>query len=379
MAKAKYKYSEEIGGWYTLVWDGTYTKSGEKHRRKIVSKKSSGDLERKVAEFKAEVESGGALRYNAMTFPQYAQKWFETNKAVSELNTQRMYRTTLKYFDCLGDVLIGDVRHSHFQMVINNNMDHPKTCKNIATTFRQIIKSAVRDHLLPRTAVDDITADISLPKYVKPQRRPLSQIEKDAFFKAELSPMKDCFVSLLYGCGLRRGEALALTRFDFNFSVNEVSINKVIVFDGNAPVLKPYPKSERGVRKVPIPESLLPRIKPYVESSTDTYLFHGRNSEMMTETAFRRMWDSIITSMNIAAGYNPNAKKFKGEKPITDLTCHIFRHNYCTELCYKVPQISTKKIAQLLGDTEDMVLNTYSHIVNEKEDIKGTLEEAFGG
>lgn len=377
MAKAKYKYNERIHGWYTQIWDGTYTETGEKHRKMIISKKSSADLEKKVAEFKAQVESGGALNFSAMTFPQYAQRWLETNKAVSELNTQRMYRTTLKYFDCLYDVGISDIRHSHFQMVINNNMDHPKTCKNIATTFRQIIRSAVRDHLLPRTALEDITTDINLPKYVKPQRRPLTKIEKEAFMNVDLPPMKDAFVSILYGCGLRRQEALALTRFDFNFSKNEVSINKVIVFDGNTPVLKPYPKSERGVRTIPIPDNLLSRIKPYVESCESTYLFHGRDSDMMTETAFRRMWDSIITAMNIAAGYNPQAKKFKGERPIQGLTPHIFRHNYCTELCYQIPQISTKKIAQLLGDTEKMVLDVYSHIVEEKEDVRGTIVRAL--
>ena len=376
MAKTKYKYNEKLQGWSTLVWDGTYTKNGEKHRKKLVSKKSSADLEKMVNEFKRQVENGGRLNYSSMTFPQYALKWFETSKAVSEINTQRMYRTTLKYFDCLYDVGISDIRHSHFQLVINNNMDHPKTCKNIATTFRQIIRSAVRDKLLPRNALEDICADISLPKYQKPQKRTLTQVEKEAFTKVELSPMKDAFLTLLYACGLRRQEALALTRFDFNWSKNEVSITKVIVFDGNNPVLKPYPKSERGVRIIPIPAALVPRIKPYVESC-DGYLFHGRDSEMMTETAFRRMWDSIITSMNVAAGYNPQAKKFKGEKPIQGLTPHIFRHNYCTELCYKVPQISTKKIAQLLGDTEKMVLDVYSHIVDSKENVLETINEAL--
>lgn len=376
MAKAKYKYNEKLQGWSTLVWDGTYTKDGEKHRKKLVSKKSSADLEKMVNEFKRQVENGGRLNYSSMTFPQYALKWFETSKAVSEINTQRMYRTTLKYFDCLYDVGISDIRHSHFQLVINNNMDHPKTCKNIATTFRQIIRSAVRDKLLPRNALEDICADISLPKYQKPQKRTLTQVEKEAFAKVDLSPMKDAFLTLLYACGLRRQEALALTRFDFNWSKNEVSITKVIVFDGNNPVLKPYPKSERGVRIIPIPAALVPRIKPYVELC-DGYLFHGRDSEMMTETAFRRMWDSIITSMNVAAGYNPQAKKFKGEKPIQGLTPHIFRHNYCTELCYKVPQISTKKIAQLLGDTEKMVLDVYSHIVDSKENVLETINEAL--
>lgn len=377
MAKAKYKYNEKIKGWYTLVWDGTYTDSGEKHRKKLVSKKSSADLEKQVNEFKRQVENGGVVKYSAMTFPQYAQKWFEMDKATSELNTRRMYKTTLKYFDCLWDVGISDVRHSHFQMVINNNAGHPKTCKNIASTFRQIVKSAVRDKLLPRTALEDITQDITLPRYIKPTKRPLTQIEKDAFLNADLPPMKLAFVSILYACGVRRQEALALTRFDFNWATNEVSINKVIVFDGNNPVLKPYPKSERGIRTIPIPAAMIQRIKPYVESCDSSYLFHGVNTEMMTETSFRRMWDSIITAMNIAVGYNPNSKKFKHEKPITDLTPHVFRHNYCTELCYKVPQISTKKIAQLLGDTEKMVLDVYSHIVEEKENVKETLDEAL--
>ena len=99
---------------------------------------------------------------------------------------------------------------------------------------------------------------------------------------------------------------------------------------------------------------------------------------MMTETAYRRMWSSIILQMNIALGYNPNAKKMKMPKLITDLTAHIVRHNYCTELCYQVPQISTKMIAKMLGDDEKMVLKVYSHIKYENEKIDTALEQAFG-
>jgi hypothetical protein len=91
------------------------------------------------------------------------------------------------------------------------------------------------------------------------------------------------------------------------------------------------------------------------------------------------MWDSIITTLNIADGYRPNAKKDRKPRRITDLTAHIFRHNYCTELCYMVPKglITTKKIAQIFGDTEEMVLKIYSHIVEEKEDAAGAVNAAF--
>ena len=96
----------------------------------------------------------------------------------------------------------------------------------------------------------------------------------------------------------------------------------------------------------------------------------------MTETAYKRMWESILTSLNIVLGYNPNAKKDKEEKPIQGLTAHIFRHNFCTELCYQVPAISTKKIAQILGDSEKMVLEV-SHIKEEHENAADAIANAL--
>ena len=56
---------------------------------------------------------------------------------------------------------------------------------------------------------------------------------------------------------------------------------------------------------------------------------------------------------------------------------HIFRHNYCTNLCYQVPAISIKKIAQLMGDTEKMVLNVYNHIMEEKEDAAKVVNDTL--
>ena len=72
------------------------------------------------------------------------------------------------------------------------------------------------------------------------------------------------------------------------------------------------------------------------------------------------MWDSIRQKMD-APG----------------LTAHIFRHNYCTNLCYQIPVISIKKIAELLGDHEKMVIEVYNHIILEKEDAQKAVEMAL--
>ena len=83
------------------------------------------------------------------------------------------------------------------------------------------------------------------------------------------------------------------------------------------------------------------------------------------------MWLSILNKLNTAAG---GSKKFP---VIDDLTAHIFRHNYCSNLCYKIPAISIKMIARLMGDTEKVVIDVYNHVMEEKEDVQTVLEDAL--
>lgn len=370
----KYKYNETRKEWSTLVYDGTLTASGEKHRKRITSKKSSKDLENKVAAFKKSLDSGATL--SGVTFGDYANKWFNLYKSNKELNTKNMYCSALQYFEPIDEIRLSDLTRSHFQQVINYNQDHARTCVIISQTFKQILKSAVLDGLLSDRSYRNITTGISLPKRKKTPKQPLSTLERDALLNCDLDDSKRAFVSLLYYCGLRKGEALALEVSDFDFLNNTLTINKTIVFDGNTPILKLCPKSENGARVLPLSQPVLNVLKPYVTNCTGT-LFKSKNSPYLTSTAYKSFWNNITMSCNLYLGYKPWAKKDRIEKPITNLTAHRLRHNFCTLLCYQVPRISTKTIARLLGDSEKMVLEVYSHILDEKEDINGALERAF--
>lgn len=374
MPRTKYTYNESRNEWYTLVYDGTLNADGSKHRKWISSKKSSGDLEKKVEAFRKSVEEKGPS--SNVLFGDYASEWLTIHKATKEKNTRVMYANAVKKMEMIHHIPLQALTHSHIQQVINANIDHPKTCRIIRQTFVQIVRAAVRDRLMPHSAIADLSEDISLPKYIKPTKRPLTDLEKDAMEKADLSDQKRAFITILYYCGLRRGEALALTPEDFDFKKNTVSISKVVIFDANTPEIKPYPKSDNGIRQIPLPEACISILKPYVANCTD-YLFSGLKTPLMTQQAYKRMWDSILTSMNIAAGYNPQQKKDRPDRPIQGLTAHTFRHNYCTRLCYQIPSISTKMVAKLMGDTEQVVLKVYSHILEEKEDVKSAVNNAF--
>ena len=379
MAKAKYTYNAKRQEWSTKAWDGTYNADGSKHRVKVSSKKSSKDLEDKVNSFRLSVSEQGNTRFSAMTFGEYANHWLTNAKGMREKNTITMYRNVIdKHFWQIASVPISQIQHSHFLQVINSASDKPRTCEQISVTFKQIIKMAAQDRILPRGDIELITSNVSLPKKIKREKRALTQAEKDGIKAADFSDKERLFVLILYSCGLRREEILALKRADFDFKTNLISINKVIIFDGNNPELKLTTKSERGFRKVPF-YSMIQYEDQIMQ--TEGFLF-GNGEKPMTKSMYDNFWRSILIKINAAAGgkskYDPAKKKtYITENAVPGLTAHIFRHNYCSELCYKVPQISIKKIAQLMGDTEKVVMDVYNHIIDEKEDTEAVIADLF--
>lgn len=232
---------------------------------------------------------------------------------------------------------------------------------------------AVTDNYIGAGMYDMICADINLPKHIRKEKRPLTEIEKKALSTADFTEREKAFIYIIYSCGLRRGEALALSIFDFNFKKGNstVSITKALIFDRNASEIKDMPKTNNGIRTIPIPESTADFLKSYIAGLTATQLFTTKDGRLITQSAYVKMWKSIVRKMNAASG---GTDAFP---VITGLTAHIFRHNYCTNLCYKVPEISVKKIAQLMGDTEKMVLEVYNHIMEEKEDPASIINDVL--
>lgn len=357
----KYTYNEKRKEWYTLVYDGALTPSGEKHRKRISSKKSSKDLERKVAEFKASLEDNTP---STITFGEYADNWLNLYKANKELNTYIMYDHAIKKLEPIRNKRLCDLSRADFQFVINLNSEHPRTCGIINQTFKQIIRSAVLDGYMGENSVIRLTTDICMPKYKKAEKQPLSASERHALLNAPLSEFERAFMSILYYCGLRKGEALALTKDDFDFTNRILTVNKCVVWNINHPILKDHPKSDNGNRSVMLCEPCIRILEPYVANCTYT-LFPSQNEPYMTSTTYKNMMASIDRKLSA----------YEGEK--IHLTAHRLRHNFCSLLCYQIPSISTKAIARMLGDEEKMVLEVYSHILEDKEDMQGALERAF--
>ena len=370
MAKAKYKKQKD-GRFQAKVWDGTYTKGGQKHYISLYSTRSSADLEKKVNKLKSQIEDQSYVAACDDTFLEYSRLWLATFKAARQKNTQAMYKNIIeKHLTFLEGIRLQDISRTHFQAAINNCLEKPRTCQQIAMTFRQVIRAAVADRKLSTLSMQNICSEIELPRYIPDEKRPLLPEEKEAIKIAEFSPKEKAFLWIILGCGLRRGETLALTKFKVNTKDSLLLVNESLAFDKNDPYIKET--KNYVTRSVPMPAYVSHYLKGYMASIPGEYLFTKKNGDLMTKSSYDRMWRQIIKKINLAAGGTDDIWLIHG------LTAHVFRHNYCTNLCYQIPMISIKKIAELMGDTEKMVIEVYNHMIAEKEDPTTAIEAAVG-
>lgn len=383
----RYKKSSD-GYYHTSVWDGTY-KNGKKHYKQFAAKTNDA-LNKMVNNYKIALQTGDAVANTDTPVYEYAKLWVQLTKSNKKAATKDMYTNLIEKHIVNLDMPLSDLNYSTIQWFLNKYADRPRTCQQLVMCLKQIIKMAIKDRLLPRDAILTLFDDISIPKYKSAEKRPLTDAEKASIKAADFTDREKAFVYLLYATGMRREEALALTVFDIDFNKSEIRINKTRVFVSSGSVLQQSTKSDNSYRIIPMPDYLKDLLQDYVKSLHGTDLFTKQDGSEITKSSYRRLFDSIQKKMKAAyiASIIKGTDESDRERKIKmidwnavgfeDLSAHIFRHNYCTMLCYEAVKgnISTKRIAKLLGDTETMVLKVYSHIIEEKEKPVAAIQNA---
>lgn len=365
------KYKKRPDGRYATTVMLGYKPDGRANNV-FLSAKTEKELRNKVIELKMKVKSGEVVKQSDTLLKDYADSWMETYKASASINTKAMYANIVNCHikPALGHLPLNKICRSDVQKLINDNKEHPRICEQIKMTMNQILNCAVDDKLL----TENVAKKVTVPKRHKSERRPLTDLEKEAIKKADFTLQERAIVILLFYFGLRRGEMLALTKPDIDLRQKTLTVNKTVVFDVNTPIVKTGAKSTAGNRIIPIPSHAMPFFRDFLKSVDTFYLFPGKSYETLSKTQYVKLWQRIIQKMNDAV--ISEREKLIGAQPITGLTAHIFRHNYCTMLYYS--GISQKKAVELMGHSDlKMIMEVYAHLDEKKEAVQEKLDNAI--
>lgn len=372
MAKSKYKRRADGRKESTIRIDG---------KRIHVYGYTDEEIDRQKEELIRSAHDGTLYIDKVTTFEQWSLKWLELIRPNRSVNTMKMYdRSVGKLNALIGDYPLSALKTSDLQIALNTYAEEPRTQEILYITLNQIYDKAIAEEMLLKNPCVNLTK----VKYKAPEKRPLTDIEKDAFERADLRIDDRVYLSLLYYCGLRRGEALALTRSQFDLKRWTIKIDASIVFETSSRTIrKTMPKTDAGFRVVPIPKPIRPLISEYLKELPGIYLCTKTDGALVTHNSYVSMWNRILLSLNAAAG-GKNVYDDKKRKTIIQinaipgLTAHVFRHNYCTMLYYA--GVPVKDAQYLMGHANPMTtLNIYTHLDNLNTSSAELLDKYLSG
>lgn len=348
--------------------------------RKIVRSNNRREFDQKCREIQNLYAKGVQVVGRGMTVEQWAWQWLDTYKkgrvGPSQYNNyERQIR--LRIAPVIGFMDLRAVRPFHAQQVLDQSPARSKSeSDKLIGTMRQIFERAEINGLIERNPAKGL-----VPAPTKEgHRRALTADEQRTFMEAAKHHRGGLWARLMLQCGLRRGETIPLRWGDIDREHKLLRVNKAVEFASGNQGTEKQPKTNAGVRYVPIPDDLLAdlllRKPPHTHGNN--YIFHNDNGKRMTETKIRRMWNSFMRTWDITAGAELYRNKIVKHAIDQDITPHYLRHTYVTNLIRAGYDLKT---VQYLAGHADIrtTANIYSHFDRTDAQRIAALEIAKTG
>lgn len=362
-APAKYKKRPD-GNYQTSITTGR--RPDGKPIRKTIYAKTIKELEAKAAEYRQQLEHGTLSSDGKMTFAELAALWIKDYTPNISEKVRKDYAAIIKNHlnPVIGCRKLKDLKKHDLQAILNNLSADGKarsTMQKIKIVAASILELAADNDITPR----NMFAKVKVPDGNRKERQPLTPAQKQLVVDTWQGHRMGFPALLMLYCGLRRGELIALTWRDIDPKEKTITINKAAGFNGNAGKVK-APKSKAGERVIPIPDMLMPAVLACRKKAAMLVCPAQQTGGMMSDTAFRRAWESYQHYLNIQAGGKDASRSNPKVLAIEEFTAHQMRHSYATTLYDAGVDILTAQ--RLLGHADvQTTMEIYTHLSKQKE------------
>ncbi len=293
-----------------------------------------------------------------MLFSELLTRWLN-EKQIYELK----HRTYLRYCERIQTQILpelGNIDTEELTISVLNDFQKQKlacgnlvsgeplasnTVKNIMSIIKNALLFGKEEYLIN-------TADFNKAYNLKCKETPITVFRKDEQRKIEsvvTSSTKSNHFGILICLytGLRLGELLALTWNDVDFAAATITVNKTSYYlkDDNGVYKKQIdtPKTDSSVRIVPVPKTVLARLKQIKKTSRSIYVISTRNGERVTNRSYQTTYARILKKARV------KYRKF-----------HVLRHTFATRALECGMDI--KSLSEIMGHKSPVItMNRYVH------------------
>ncbi|MBP2650758.1 MAG: Phage integrase [Firmicutes bacterium] len=371
MAKILFDESKDL--YYTKL---TYQNATGVSRRKSLYAKSEKELKTKIKEFQRNQEAGLVLEADKMTLKEWLTTWLTVYKKQSlEVTSYAAYQhqSDAHIIPELGGLKLKQLNRLILQDFFNRKAAElsPSTLDLIKAILVNALKEAVADGYLIKTPA----IGLKLPQVKDKDVKPLTKDEIKAVLAAAKGHRIYSLIYLDIHTGLRKGELTGLTWENVDMDKGVVNVRQGAKYDREQ---KKYiigsPKSESGIRTIPIPKAALEELKKHKSRQAAEILELGSAYEK-NNLVFPGFGGKIYTHSVITHQFNRIIKDAGVERR----TFHDLRHTFASIGISQ--KVNIKALSVYLGHSDiSITLDTYGHLMpGDSESIAETIGNYLTG
>lgn len=287
---------------------------------------------------------------NELTLRELREDYLEHIRIHREYNTHQNYLTCFKHYTQLDNIVISKLKVIDVQKCVNIMVDKGlahNTLDRFTTIFKSFLKWCDSQY---NVKVPKMTA-LTIPAKKTSTEKEVKAIESNKLedilfhFKLRKHSSLDYYICVLIAskAGLRIGEISGLTWDDVDFDNNKINVNKQWKKDKKSKLWGFGDlKSVNSYRTVPI---------------TDLLCTELRSIKNISPINLHRRLISADSTQSLTVNLDRVLKRKY------DITIHILRHTYATNLISR--GLNFKTSAKILGHDVEQTMKTYSHVTDE--------------
>ena len=338
------------------------------------------------------------FRRSNPTVAEYCEKWLMMKSATVSPATLKGYASKVKNYIVkpLGDMYMSEVTADDIRLaLVPVAKKSSGMYDGVNMLIKSIFQSAERSNVLDENPSTGIC-----PKGGHASKK------KDALSDAQVKILLDTvkglppyvFTMLGLYSGMRREEILAL-QWDCVFldaNTPYISVRRAWRSEKNRPSVSTVLKSKAAKRDIPIPRCLVDCLREAKAASISAYVIADSKGEPLSYSQFQRLWQYIVvrsTKERIYRKYvngqcikhtvSPTLGQHKLKNPNIvysidfDVTPHILRHTYITNLLYA--GVDPKTVQYLAGhENSKTTMDIYAKIkYNKPEELHSIVNGAL--